>query len=128
VAAESIDITTAYEMWCLGDPVIDVRTPEEYSLGHIAGALHVPLDALSARRAELPPGPIITACSYGRRASRAADLLTVAGRSAFSLRGGTKAWQAAGLPIVTGPEPGKRGQRRRSWRRRRGMRLEGESG
>jgi rhodanese-related sulfurtransferase len=116
VAAESIDVTTAREMWRLGDTVIDVRAADEYALGHIAGALNLPLDVLSSRAAELPPGPIITACSYGRRGGRAADLLTAAGRTAFSVRGGTKAWQAAGLPIATGPDPGRRNpRRRRSW-------------
>ena len=115
MAAESIDVATAYEMWRLGDAVIDVRATEEYSLGHIAGALNVPIDVLSSAAADLPRGPIITACSYGRRGGRAADLLTAApGRTAFSVRGGTKAWQAAGLPIATGPEPGKRDSRRRS--------------
>jgi hypothetical protein len=33
------------------------------------------------------------------------------GRTAVSLRGGTKAWAAAGLPIATGAEPGPRRRR-----------------
>jgi rhodanese-related sulfurtransferase len=116
VAAESIDVATAHEMWRLGDLVIDVRTAEEYSQGHIAGALNVPVEALSSIAAQLPHRQIITACSYGRRGGRAAELLALAGRSAFSVRGGTKAWLAAGLPIVTGPEPGERDPRHRRLR------------
>jgi rhodanese-related sulfurtransferase len=32
-------------------------------------------------------------------------LLDAAGYLAFTIAGGTKAWQAAGLPVVTGPLP-----------------------
>jgi rhodanese-related sulfurtransferase len=66
---------------------------------------------LAAR--DLPPGPILTACSRGGRASRAADLLDLDGRTAFVIDGGTVAWQRAGLPIVRGAEPGsdRRGRR-----------------
>jgi len=48
---------------------------------------------------------VLTTCSMGGRGGRAADLLALAGRTAFSIDGGTKAWQAAGLPVVTGSEP-----------------------
>jgi rhodanese-related sulfurtransferase len=108
MAAERIDVVTAHEMWRAGDTVIDVRTPDEYARGHIAGALNVPIGLLAYTASELPDGPIITACTYGGRASRAAEMLDLAGRTAFSIAGGTKAWQAAGLPVRSGLEPGKR--------------------
>ena len=101
-------MATAHEMWLLGDIVIDVRTPDEYALGHIAGALNVPIGTLPLAARELPPGPVIATCSLGGRAGRAADLLDLTGRSAFSIAGRVKAWQAAGLPVRSGPEPGKR--------------------
>jgi rhodanese-related sulfurtransferase len=41
----------------------------------------------------------------GGRAGRAADLLDLAGRTAFTIIGGTKAWQGAGLPISLGDQP-----------------------
>ncbi len=106
--AEVIDIALAREMWRLGDLVIDVRTPEEYARGHIAGAVNVPINTLPTAEKQLPPGQVITACSTGRRGGRAADLLDLAGRTAFTIAGGTKAWQAAGLPVVTGSSPGSR--------------------
>jgi rhodanese-related sulfurtransferase len=108
VAAERVDVATAREMWRAGDTVIDVRTPDEYALGHIAGALNLPIDTLPLAAKGLPPGPVITTCSLGGRAGRAADLLDLTGRTAFSIAGGVKAWQAAGLPVRSGPEPGKR--------------------
>jgi rhodanese-related sulfurtransferase len=108
MAAERIDVATAHEMWRAGDTVVDVRTPDEYSRGHIAGALNVPIDLLPSAARDLPEGPIITACTYGGRAGRAAELLDLAGRTAFSIAGGTKAWQVAGFPVRSGLEPGKR--------------------
>jgi rhodanese-related sulfurtransferase len=88
-----------------GDTIIDVRTPAEYANGHIAGALNVPIELLAKLASGLPDGAIITACSMGGRGGRAADLLDAAGRTAFTIDGGTKAWQAAGFPIRRGPSP-----------------------
>jgi rhodanese-related sulfurtransferase len=106
MAAERIDVRTAHEMWRAGDTVIDVRLPEEYATGHIAGAVNVPLGLLPKAAAGLPDGPVITACSMGGRAGRAAELLALTGRTAFSIDGGTKAWQRAGFPVVRGALPG----------------------
>ena len=105
MAAERVDVSTAQEMWRAGDTVIDVRSPSEYAQGHIAGALNVPLDTLPLGARKLPDRPILTACGMGGRAGRAAELLDLAGRTAFFIAGGTKAWAAAGLPVVVGPEP-----------------------
>jgi 3-mercaptopyruvate sulfurtransferase SseA len=59
----------------------------------------------------------------GGRAGRAAELLDLAGHTAFAIAGGTKAWAAAGLPVVTGSEPdgpdAHRESKRRWFRRRR---------
>lgn len=108
VGAEVVDVATAREMWRLGDTVIDVRTPSEYANGHIAGAINVPIDTLPSGADALPDGQILTACGSGGRAGRAASLLNLSGREAFSIEGGTKAWEAAGLPVHVGPDPGQR--------------------
>ncbi|HVX47665.1 MAG TPA: rhodanese-like domain-containing protein [Mycobacteriales bacterium] len=112
-SAERIEVAVAREMWAAGDLVVDVRLPEEYALGHIPGAINVPVDRLPGH--ELPPGSILTVCSMGNRSWRAAQLLATAGREALSIQGGTKAWAAAGFPVETaeGPRP-----RRRFWRPR----------
>lgn len=111
--AEDVDVPTAHGMWQAGDQFVDVRSPEEYAAGHIAGALNIPLRDLPVRQHELAPGQIVTVCSTGVRSRRGADLLVRFGRTAFSLAGGTKAWAAAGHPAATGPAPGPR--RRRPW-------------
>jgi rhodanese-related sulfurtransferase len=107
-AAEEIDVEIAHAMWAAGDLVVDVRLPEEYAHGHVAGSINVPLDRIPVRAAELPPGQVVAVCSLGNRSRRGAESFARAGRDAFTVRGGTKAWAAAGLPIVTGPEPGDR--------------------
>ncbi|AYY15124.1 rhodanese-like domain-containing protein [Actinobacteria bacterium YIM 96077] len=103
-------------MWRAGDLVIDVRLPEEYASGHIAGAINIPLRELPTRLRDLPAGQVITVCSTGIRSRRGAETVARLGRTAFTVRGGTKAWTAAGYPIATGPEPGMR-RRHSFWRR-----------
>lgn len=122
--AEEIDLETARSCWAAGDLVVDVRLPEEYAHGHIAGAINLPLRSIPFRAAELPAGQVITVCSMGSRSRIGADAFARTGRTALSLRGGTKAWRRAGLPVVTGPEPGERRRSRPTFferlRRRRG--------
>jgi rhodanese-related sulfurtransferase len=55
--------------------------------------------------ATLPPGQLLTTCSMGGRGGRAAELLDRAGRTAFSIEGGVKAWQDAGFPMAFGDAP-----------------------
>lgn len=105
MAAERIDVPTARAMHEAGDPIIDVRTPDEYASGHITGALNIPIGMLPKGLDGLGDGPVITTCSSGGRGGRAADLLDAAGRTAFTIDGGTKAWQAAGFSVTTGPSP-----------------------
>ncbi|MCW2526788.1 MAG: Rhodanese-related sulfurtransferase [Pseudonocardiales bacterium] len=104
MTAEALDPRNAAEMMRAGDTIIDVRTASEYANGHISGAINIPIDLLPS--ADLPEGQLITTCSMGGRAGRAADLLDSMGRTAFSIRGGTSLWQNAGLPVVIGPDPG----------------------
>lgn len=113
---ETVDVPTAEAMWRAGDLVVDVRMAEEYASGHIAGAVHVPLDRIAFQLPTLPPGQVIAVCSMGNRSRRGAETFARLGRTAFSLRGGTKAWEAAGLPIERSPSPGPRTHQ--SWWRR----------
>lgn len=101
-------MTVARAVWAAGDTVLDVRTPDEYALGHLPGAVNIPIDRLAPAAAALPPGQVLTTCSAGLRAERAAHRLAALGRDALWIRGGIKAWQGAGLPVVTGPAAGER--------------------
>ena len=82
--------------------VVDVRQNAEWKRGHIQGAVHIPLAALSSRMHQLPNGKtIVTVCASGHRSAAAARTLTRAGHDVLNLRGGMAAWSRAGLPLST---------------------------
>jgi MFS family permease len=75
--------------------IVDVRSQEEYSAGHVTGAVNIPLDVLDARASELRrDAVIVTVCGKGGgRSERAASALRARGFSqVHSLCGGTDAW------------------------------------
>lgn len=83
--------------------VIDVRQPEEYRSGHIAGAKLIPVGELGHRIDELPQNrEIVCVCASGNRSRSAARALVGAGRNAVNLTGGMLSWRRAGLPVKKG--------------------------
>jgi rhodanese-related sulfurtransferase len=83
--------------------VLDVRQPEEYSQGHIAGAKLIPLGQLPQRINELPKDEeIVCVCASGSRSSSATRMLSKSGYNAINMRGGMLLWQRAGLPVKRG--------------------------
>jgi len=85
-----------------GLEVLDVRRPMEWQSGHIARAMHLPLNDLPRRAAELSPrGPVAVVCAGGYRSSIATSLLEQGGlRRLTNVVGGMSAWSTAGLPVV----------------------------
>ncbi len=80
--------------------LIDVRTPEEFDTGHIAGAVNIPLQELPGRLGELSQEePVVLYCRSGNRSTQAARLMQQAGFTGLYNLGGIVAWQAAGFPI-----------------------------
>ena len=87
-----------------GSNVIDVREHAEYRAGHVPGALLIPLGRLPEKLDEVPaPRPVYVICASGNRSLRATDFLRQNGIEAYSVAGGTHAWQQAGRELVTGP-------------------------
>jgi len=84
-----------------GLQVVDVRSPEEWSGGHLPGAIHIPLAQLPDRIGELDvSAPIVVHCRGGGRSSIATSFLKSQGVSAISnLAGGFDAWVAQGLDV-----------------------------
>jgi rhodanese-related sulfurtransferase len=83
--------------------ILDVRGPDEFTgpLGHIRGAMNVPLSELSSHLPDLvrENRPVIVVCKTDRRSAVAAWQLSEAGMSDVSvLRGGMEQWRALGLP------------------------------
>ena len=82
--------------------VIDVRPPEEYAQGHIAGALNVPLSKLKQRLKGLPRDREIVAYCRGPwcvLSYEAVARLRKAGIKARRLEDGLPEWRRAGLPV-----------------------------
>ena len=85
-----------------GVTTIDVRSEAEWAAGHVAGAQHVPVDAMSSTLPQLkldPDAPVLLYCAAGGRASRAAETLRAAGFSRISVLkpGGFDTLRAAGV-------------------------------
>jgi phage shock protein E len=80
--------------------LLDVRTPEEFNEGHIAGAVNIPVQELTQRLSEVPDDKeIIVYCRSGNRSATASNILLENGFSAIYDMGGIIAWQQAGFPI-----------------------------
>lgn len=76
---------------------IDVRTADEFALGHIPGFRNIPLDELREYLSELPKDKkIVVTCAVGLRGYLAYRILTQLGYSdVANLSGGYKTWCAA---------------------------------
>ena len=82
--------------------VIDVRTQQEYSSGHIPGATQI--DFYSAdfwsRLKKLDKSKAYCVyCRSGRRSGITADSLAKWGYKVYNLRGGFRAWSSEGFPV-----------------------------
>ncbi|ODA96594.1 ArsR family transcriptional regulator [Mesorhizobium sp. SEMIA 3007] len=82
--------------------VIDVRPSDEFALGHVPGAINVPLADLQARLPEFDPDREIVAYCRGPwcvMSFEAVAALRKRGFQARRLEDGLPEWKAAGLPV-----------------------------
>jgi rhodanese-related sulfurtransferase/DNA-binding transcriptional ArsR family regulator len=82
--------------------VLDVRPEDEFALGHVFGAVNIPLRELEARLAELDPlQEIVAYCRshYCVLSYEAVATLRTRGFKARRLEEGFPEWRAAGLPV-----------------------------
>ena len=88
--------------------IVDVRQPDEYSQGFIAGAVNIPLRELARNLTALSgmDKDIVVVCDTGHRGAIGMAVLQMLGyKKAKTLDGGMLAWQAAQQPVVTAPAP-----------------------
>jgi rhodanese-related sulfurtransferase/glyoxylase-like metal-dependent hydrolase (beta-lactamase superfamily II) len=88
--------------------VIDIRTPREWSAGHLDHSINLPLSQLQHHLDEVPRDRRIAVhCAGGYRSSIAASLLNQYGiTNLIELAGGIAAWESAKLPVINGqPTP-----------------------
>lgn len=83
--------------------VLDVRPADEFALGHVPGAVNIPVGELKRRLAELPrKKEVVAYCrgSYCVMAFEAVALLREHGLKSRRLEDGMPEWRAANLPVA----------------------------
>lgn len=101
---ETIDINT-FETKLKSDnaQLIDVRTPSEFSGGHLKGAKNIDINS-GAFETEIKAlnknNPVMVYCLSGGRSAQAADILSAAGfKEVYNMQGGIMKWGNAGKPL-----------------------------
>ncbi len=91
--------------------VLDVRTPQEFSAGHIKGAVNINIleDSFKEKMAKLGKDrAYLVHCAAGAptgRSRRSVTLMEEVGfKKIYHLDGGFISWQQAGNPVSTGEE------------------------
>lgn len=82
--------------------LLDVRPADEFALGHLPGAVNVPLDRLDAALAGLATDHTVIAYCRGPYcilSFEAVAKLRLCGVEAYRLEDGYPEWKAAGLPV-----------------------------
>jgi rhodanese-related sulfurtransferase len=113
IRAQGENLTTvspqdAIRLMNRGAVVIDLRAPEQYAAGHLAGARR--LDGEQILKAgdtlkKYKQKPLIVYDESGSLGTSAARQLKRLGfEQAFNLRGGLSAWRADNLPLEKGPK------------------------
>jgi rhodanese-related sulfurtransferase len=132
--AKQINVTEANDLKAQGHTYVDVRSTEEFALGHPDGAFNVPLLEPDAATGQMMPNPdfvrvmqasfpvdasLVIGCQMGGRSMRAAQMLESFGfKDVANVRGGfggardpmtgrvvDSGWADSGLPIEDGQPP-----------------------
>lgn len=100
------DVNHAFEQGDPGFILIDVRSPEQYQLGHIPGAINILRGKMIASRlAEYPDSTLfVTYCAgpHCNGATRAAMVLAKLGRPVKIMLGGITGWIDEGFNLTQG--------------------------
>lgn len=86
--------------------VLDVRPADEFAIGHLPGAVNIPLSELEARVDELDPSSEIVAYCRGAYCVLSFEAVAALRRRGFRVRrleDGLPEWKAAGLPTEVVP-------------------------
>lgn len=85
--------------------VLDVRPAEEFALGHVPGAMNIPLPDLEARLADLDPAQEIVAYCRGAYCVLSFEAVAALRARGFKIRrleDGLPEWRASGFPVERG--------------------------
>ena len=100
---DTVEVSVVQKMLEQEKPLLlDVRIADQYSVGHLPGALNIPVAEIADRRGELPENldaPVITVCNVGNASISGMLVLKSLGyRNVKSMNGGTAGWMDRGLP------------------------------
>lgn len=85
--------------------IIDTRTPAEFELGTISGAVNIPVDDIRERLNEIDKNkPVVVFCAVGLRGYIAARILMANGYDVRNLSGGYKTYQLATQDLTCNTE------------------------
>ncbi len=94
--SQKIDPAAAIRLLDAGKAqAVDVREPDEYAVGHIPGAVLLPLGTIGQEAAQVLPqkdAPYLVYCRTGRRSAAAIDHLEALGYTALYDLGGILSW------------------------------------
>lgn len=82
--------------------VLDVRPQDEFALGHLPGAVNIPVDELMRRLADIPKKQEIVAYCRGPYCVFSFEAVALLRRHGYKVRrleDGFPEWKAAGLPV-----------------------------
>lgn len=86
--------------------LLDVRPEDEFALGHLPGAINIPLKALERRLAQLPRGREIVSYCRGPYCVLSFEAVALLRERGFKIRrfeDGFPEWAAHGLPVEGAP-------------------------
>lgn len=81
--------------------LLDVRTPQEYGQGKLAGSVLIPISDFERRIGEVPKNrPVIVYCAVGSRSKPAAAFLAQQGyKDVYNMSDGIVGWYRNGFPV-----------------------------
>jgi rhodanese-related sulfurtransferase len=81
--------------------LLDVRTPQEYSQGRLAGSVLIPIGEFERRIGEVPKNrTIVVYCAVGSRSKPVASLLAQRGyKDVYNMADGIVGWYRNGFPL-----------------------------
>ena len=107
--SDPISPSALYALMQKGDApiIVDVRLPSEWMALKIGTVLNLPLNHLSELSGKLDPGaPVVVVCNSAYRSSMAVEVLERNGfKTVRNLKGGSRAWIDAGLPVYETAQP-----------------------
>mgnify|MGYP000955140606 FL=1 len=105
---DSIESQTLLSADPQGTVVIDVRRDDEWVTGHVAGAVHIPVDDLTDNMDRIPTDKkVFFICAAGVRSGLACEMASAMGYETdnlYNIEDGTPAWIAAGNPTSYGSD------------------------